>query len=173
MAEQKQRVLTQGLITGVIGYATVALYFAFANVLAGRPMLHTAALLGHRLLGRPVMSDLVVIEPQAVLVYNGLHLVVFLAVGLIAAWLVAELERYPQLWYFGLFLVVFVFFHITGFVLAFVAPVSDSVSMGSALGVGVAAVVTMGLYLIKANPGLSARVREVGDFEDFGVPRQP
>lgn len=172
MAGQRQRVLAQGLIAGVIGYATVALYFAIANAFAGRPILHTAALLGHRLLGRPVMSDLVVIEPQAVLVYNGLHLVVFLGVGLIAAWLVAEIERYPQLWYFGLFLVLFVFFHVTGFVMAFVAPVSDTVSMGSALAVGVLAVLTMSAFLIKVNPELGARVREVGDFEDFGETRK-
>ena len=42
---------SQGLVAGTIGYAIVVAYFALLNLATGRPLFHTAALLGQLILG--------------------------------------------------------------------------------------------------------------------------
>lgn len=166
MDAKRSRLLSQGMITGVIGYATVAVCFGVLNLIAGRHLLHTAAVLGHRLLGTLDSGNVVTIEAAPIFVYNGLHLVLFLLVGLIASWVVFKLEKYPQLWYLVLFLALFVFFHTIGVVLAFVEPVTDAVPMWTTLLVSLAAVLMMGGYLWLAHPRLRREVQRLGDFED-------
>lgn len=153
------------MIAGVIGYATVAVCFGVLNLIAGRHVLYTAAVLGHRLLGT-LDGNTVTIEAAPIFVYNGLHLVLFLLVGLIASWVVFKVEKYPQLWYLVLFLALFVFFHTIGVVLAFVEPVTDAVPMWTTLLVSLAAVLMMGGYLWLVHPRLRREVQRLGDFED-------
>ncbi len=166
MDAERNRALSQGLITGAIGYATVAICFGVLNLIAGRHLLHTAAVLGHRLLGTLDDGNAVTIEAAPIFVYNGLHLVLFLLVGLVASWIVFKLEKYPQLWYLVLFLVLFIFFHTIGVLLAFVEPVTSAVPMWTTLLVSLAAVLMMGGYLWLVHPRLRKEVERLGDFED-------
>jgi hypothetical protein len=100
MTEQRQRMLVDGLVAGVIGYVTVALFFMVLNVVTGRALLSTASVLGAALLGGSGESV------ELALAFNGLHLVAFLGLGYFAAWLVYETGLHPQLWYVALALFV-------------------------------------------------------------------
>lgn len=51
MNAQRKRLLVDGLIAGVIGYAVVAVFHGVLNVVGGHPPLYTAALLGELVFG--------------------------------------------------------------------------------------------------------------------------
>lgn len=104
MKPERAQIWIQGLMAGLIGYAAVALFFAVVNLFAGRSPFHTPALLGSVLFYGLRDPAQLVIEPGPVLAYNGLHLVVFLMIGLVAAFLVFEAELHHYLWYIVFFL---------------------------------------------------------------------
>lgn len=99
------RVLADGLIAGSLAYVVVVLFISAVDVMSGRSPLYTASLLGEVLLGgaRTTGGG---IDPAAVISYNGVHLVAFLIVGFVAAWLEHETELHPALWYFAVFLLM-------------------------------------------------------------------
>ena len=162
MKPEHQRLLTNGLIAGTIGYVVIAAFFALANVAQGRSPLFTARVLGNALLGEP--STAIAVAPIAV--YNGFHLVAFLLLGTAAAWLAGLVERRPQWWYLLFFLALVVFFHLFGAVASLAAPSGSAVPLWEVLGASLLALVAMSLWLWRAYPGVVAGVREVGDFED-------
>lgn len=157
----KERVVKLGLVTGAIGYAVVVVFYAAVNVLAGRAAWHTADVLGRALLGEAATW------PATIFVYNGLHLVVFLVIGLAAAWLVEETERHPGLWYIVLSLALFVFMHIFGAVAAFAAPVREALPLWSILLASLAAAMAMGALLWRTHPALRSEIVRDGEFEDL------
>jgi hypothetical protein len=148
-------------VTGAIGYALIGAFFAIFNVLQGHPALRTAAILGNALLGQPSTS----IEAAPIAVYNGLHLVAFLVLGIAAAWTAGLVERRPQLWYLLLFLGIFVFVHLFGVVATLVAP-GNAVPLPRILAASLVAVAGMAAWLWRAYPGVALGIRAVGDFED-------
>ena len=162
MKPENQRLITNGLVMGAIGYALIGTFFAAVNVLQGRSPLLTAAILGNALLGQPATS----IEAAPVAVYNGLHLVVFLVLGTAAAWMAGLVERRPHLWYLLLFFGVFVFFHLFGAVATLAAPSGNTVPLPLVLVAGLLAVAGMAAWLGRAYPGMTKGVRSAGDFED-------
>lgn len=83
---------------------------------------------------------------RAVLVYNGLHLAVFLVLGTMAAWLALLAERGPHFWYIGAVLLFFVMFHMFGGFLFLSDPVHSALPLWAALGAGFGA----------ARPGITA-----------------
>lgn len=156
----KERVVRLGLVTGAIGYAVVVVFYAAVNLLAGRAVWHTADLLGRALLGEAATF------PATIFVYNGLHLLVFLGLGVAATWLVEETERHPRLWYIVLSLALFVFMHIFGAVAAFAAPVREALPVWSILLASLAAAVAMGAFLWRTHPDLGSEIVRDGEFED-------
>jgi len=90
MRENTARVATEGLVAGLLGYLTVSLTMGAIDLLSGRSVFRTAALLGKPLVGGVPGTD--AITPDAILAYNGVHLLVFLALGFVAAFVVYELE---------------------------------------------------------------------------------
>jgi len=95
-----RRTLRDGLVVGLIGYATVALFYSTFDVLAARDALHTVNMLGRtvfRGLRDPsVLQFPLSIDTCAIFAYNALHLVLALAIGLIVAALVAAGDRTPE-----------------------------------------------------------------------------
>jgi hypothetical protein len=95
----ERRTLRDGVIVGLLAYAAVALFYSAFDVLAARGTLHTVDMLGKavfRGLRDPaVLMFPTQLDPAAIFWYNGLHLVLSLAIGLIVTGLVAEAERHP------------------------------------------------------------------------------
>lgn len=94
------RTVRDGVVAGLIGYASVAAFYSAFDLLAARGSFYTVNLLGKAVfrglrdpgvLQYPVQPDV-----PAILLYNGLHLAIALAVGLIVVRLVGQAERHPS-----------------------------------------------------------------------------
>jgi hypothetical protein len=161
MRAETPSVLTGGMYAGLMGYGTVVLVQALTNVVAGLSPFHTAALLGSVLFYGLDDPAALVVAPGPVLAYNMIHLLVFLAFGILASWLVAQAEAYPILRYVVLFTLVFVAFHLYGGMLLLVHPLVGR-SAAWRIGVpGVVAAVVMGAYLLWAHPPLWRSLRDL------------
>ena len=91
MKKSTASVLVDGLLSGLVGYALISVYFAMSNIVAGLPALDTIQNLGAALFGGT--------SPGLIIAYNGLHLGVFLVLGVVAAVLIHEVELHPAGWY--------------------------------------------------------------------------
>jgi hypothetical protein len=161
MTEKTKLVLSGGLVSGLIGYATVIVVVSALNVLTGRSIFHTAALFGSSMFYGLEDPAALQIEPGPVLAYNMVHVLAFLAIGLFASWLVSVAERYPPAQYFILVTLVFVAFHIFGALLLFSEPLLGGGAWVIVGVAGVAAAATMGWYLMKTHPLLRQELREI------------
>jgi hypothetical protein len=99
------QVLEDGFFVGVIGAAVVALWYLLLDTIAGRP-LFTPSLLGSILFRGATDVSNVTIDPATVAWYTAVHVLAFLGVGLVASWLAAQFEKFPQVGIVMLFLFV-------------------------------------------------------------------
>lgn len=152
----------EGIVVGLIAYASVALFYSAFDLLAARGSLYTVDLLGKAVfrglrdpgvLQYPIRPDLTVI-----FWYNGFHLMMSLAIGLIVTRLIGHAERHPARAPAVLITVV------VGFVLTILAvgwltssmrPVLPWWSIVVANGL---ATLLAGLYLLRKHPGLWGRL---------------
>src|SRR5687767_7561264 len=93
------RIVREGIIVGLTGFAAVALFYAAFDFLAARGFLFTVNLLGEAVffgLRDPgVLWTLIAVNLNAVLLYTALHLVMSLVIGMFVSWLVSHLEGPP------------------------------------------------------------------------------
>lgn len=150
----------QGMVAGLAGYACVAAVIAVADVVAGHSPFYTAALLGGALFYGARDLPSVLIGPGPVLAFNGLHLVVFLALGMIAAWFADFSERGPHFWYVGLVAMMLIAFHLAAVVFMLPAPLRDEMLVWQTLVAGAVAAMAMTAYLVAVHPRLRAELRD-------------
>lgn len=146
----------QGLIAGLIGFATVAVLMFIVDLAAGRPPFYSAAALGSALFSGASDPNHVTVTAANVLGYSVVHLAVFLAFGLIAAGLASVADRGRQLWFIGLFFFIFVSFHMFGAVQALGTPMRPALSEAMLWGAGIAGAAMIALYLLHAHPRIRA-----------------
>jgi hypothetical protein len=147
-------VILHGMAAGLIGYATTVVFFLIADPISGRPVFHTPALLGSALffgLREPAGLE---IGPGPVLAYNGIHCLVFLVLGFVAAWFTRLSERLPGGWVLAVNLTAFVLFHVYGAFVFFTEPIRAAIPLGGAVGATVLAVGAMSAYILWAHPQL-------------------
>ena len=89
MSDERNRLIREGFIAGLLGYGAVVALFAVLNVAAGLSPFHTASVLGTALLGS-ALDQAGPLGP--VLAYNGLHLVVSILLGVGASFLANQAE---------------------------------------------------------------------------------
>lgn len=155
----------EGFVAGLVGYVTIVVLYAAGNLIGGEWILHTPALLGSALLGRPVQDAGPWLGPAPIFVYNGLHLLAFLAIGYAAAWVTREIELHPSAWYVFFFLFIMMFVLSLVVVFAVAVPVLDAFPTASVVWANLAAAVTMGTYLARRHRGLLEKVDRKGDPE--------
>ncbi len=102
--ETLREVAVEGLFAGLLGYAAVVLFFVVVNLFAGQSPFYTAAALGSTLFYGISDPNAVLLEPGPILAYNGVHLVMLVVIGLVAAWLAFLTQRHHSVWYFIFFL---------------------------------------------------------------------
>lgn len=156
MKTRWQDTLGHGLVAGAIGFGVTAVVFALVNVLQGRSPFHTAAALGAALFYGVRDPSQVTLDPAYIFAYNGTHLLVFLGLGMLGAWLAALAERGAQLWYVGLFFFIFASFHLIAAVQAAALPMQRLLSGPAIWMAGIAAAVLMGVYLLRVYAGIWA-----------------
>ena len=160
MRAERVQTNVQGLVAGFIGYAAIALFFAIVNLVAGRSPFFTAAFFGNALFYGVRDPAAITIWPGPVFAYNGVHLLMFLVLGMIASWLAYLSERGPQFWYIGAILFLFVVFHMYGFVLLITGEVQSVVPIWTVFVSTVLAGTAMFGYLVWVHPRFRAELRE-------------
>jgi hypothetical protein len=133
-------VVTQGLLTGVLGAVAVALWFLALDLMAGHPFRTPGALGAALFFGAQGPSDFPV-SPALIAGYTVLHLGVFSAFGILFVGVARGLERAPQ---FAL-LVALAFIVLEALVLPVMALSAEwvlgtvgwwSVAVGNAVAIG-------------------------------------
>ena len=157
-----RRTIRDGIVVGLIGYASVAVFYSAFDFLAARGTLYTVNMLGRavfRGLRDPaVLQFPMALDPQAIMLYNALHLALALIIGLIVTGLVAMGEQSPARRR-GVRLVIAAGFVVTigviGFLTTSLRPVLPwwSIVVANALAVALA-----GAYLLRQRPGLWSRL---------------
>jgi hypothetical protein len=159
MRESRREVLVHGVIAGVIGYATVVLFFSLLSMAGGRSPFEIPSAMGSALLLGGAENG-VGVEAGAVLAFNGVHMLLSLGVGLVVAWLLYEAERHYQLWYVVTLLLI------GGFIIALLAmgvlgsELARAVSWSSVLVANILWAITMGGYLYQYHRGLGQEIEQ-------------
>lgn len=151
--------IREGLITGLLGAASVAVWFLIYDVISGRVLFTPAALGSAVFLGAHGAAD-VQITSLTVLGYTALHVTAFVLTGLIAAGVVAAAEEYTEAVLLGgvLLLVTFEAFSIGMFsILAY--WLVETLSWKNILGANAVAALVMGGYLYYRHPTLARDLR--------------
>ena len=156
-AARPHGLVREGIVTGLVGAAAVAIWFLVVDTVGGRP-LYTPALLGAVLAGSPDAA--LAAEGGSRLSYAALytvvHLLAFAALGVLATFLVHRAERTPAL--VALLLMLFAAVEVS--FIAFVAllevqAIGEIAWYQVAIGNVIAALV-MGWYLIRNHPSVGA-----------------
>lgn len=143
----------RGLLTGVFGAGTVAMWFLMLDIAAANPFFTPAALGSVLFLGAASSAD-VQVSLGVVAGYTFLHLSAFGVVGIGLTWLAERLERAPSFWLLALLSLIV----LEGLFLGTLGVLSHWV-LGRigwwAIGVGnISAVVVMGIWLWRTHPQL-------------------
>jgi hypothetical protein len=112
--------VTEGLLVGALGAATVALWFMVVDIIAGEPF-HTPISLGGGLLGLAGISEAGMMTQ--LLSYSVFHYGAFAVVGILAAYSTHLSERFPVV--LALFVPLFVTFQLGFYGITAVLAVTD------------------------------------------------
>lgn len=165
MQSRTRKVIREGLIAGVIGATSVAIWFLVVDSIARRPFF-TPQLLGTALLG--VFDRTLDALPRSfaatIIMYTVVHYAAFCIVGIIASVVVHMAETAPSI--LGGFFILFIAFEL-GFH-GLVAILQETTVLGSLawyqIMVGnVIAASLMGMYLWRVHPELRAEMRHALD----------
>ena len=109
------QILEDGFFCGMLGAGIVALWYLILDTLGGHPF-YTPSLLGSLLFQKGAVASAVTVQPAIVAWYTAVHALAFLLVGMVAAWLAAQFEKFPAVGIAMLFL--FVIFETAFFIFA-------------------------------------------------------
>jgi hypothetical protein len=150
------RLYQEGIIAGIIGAATVALWFLVVDALNGRP-LYTPTVLGTALFGRTAgVVDLqtLPVSMEMVLMFTWVHGLAFAAIGGVASRLLGMAERNPSIG-FGVLLLFVVFeFGFTVAAMLFAAPILKVLTWPAVLVANLLAAAAMAAYFRLRHPSL-------------------
>jgi hypothetical protein len=152
-------VLEDGVLTGMVGAAVVALWFLVLDGARGH-LFFTPSLIGSVLFLGQTPAEVSSVNGLVVLAYTGLHGILFLIAGIAVAWMFSEFERNPQ---FGMVLLL-LFLLFESIVFSFEAAVVPGlVGATGTLAVASAnlfAAVAMFWFLLRRHPTAIARLRD-------------
>jgi hypothetical protein len=150
----ESRIVREGIIAGLIGAAAVAILILVFDVASGAPF-QSPAILGSAILKGIRDPNLATLSAGTVLGYTVIHGLGFIAVGLIAAYLVASAEREPAM--VLALLIFFAAFEV--FFLALIAfwalPVLGVLAWWEILAGNLVASAAMLYYFHRCHPGLA------------------
>ncbi|MBI4541822.1 MAG: hypothetical protein HY705_02195 [Gemmatimonadetes bacterium] len=154
--------IREGILTGLVGAAALALWFLIVDVLAGRPF-HTPAALGAGLFRGVRAAEAAAMPegaPALVAGYTVFHALVFVAAGVILSHVVAMVEHEPAIILLAGF-ALFVFFEFSYFVFAlvFVQRVLAEISWPALLVGNAVAAFSMGGFLYSRHPRLHFKLQ--------------
>ena len=159
MRKSTAHILATGAVAGAIGFGVTALGFLVLDLVTGRGFGFTPSLLGGALFEDAREACDVRATASAIAAYSAVHMLVFLVVGWLGAWLFSVIAARPWFWMGALLLFIIVTFHLYGAVLGILAPVQGCFSLYHVLGATGAAAAAMIWYLASEHRGLLDEVR--------------
>ena len=154
--DPKESVYEEGLVAGLLGAATIAVWFLILDSIAGRPF-RTPTILGTAIFrgGQGLASaEGVPASFEMVLLYTWVHALVFWVIAGVAARLLRVAERQPNAG-FGILLLFVVFeFGFIAAALFFAEPVLHALTWPAILGGNLLAALVMGVYFWRRHPDL-------------------
>jgi hypothetical protein len=158
----ERRTLRDGIVVGLIGYASVALFYSAFDMLASRGMFYTVNLLGKALF-RGLRDPAVLMFPMqldvsAAFLYNAVHLVTALVIGVVVTALVGMGEQQPSRRTMVRVILVLGFFVTVWLVATLTTPIRPLLPMWSIISANVFAAIIAGAYLLSRRPGLWAKL---------------
>jgi hypothetical protein len=151
-------VLEDGILTGIIGAAVVAIWFLVLDTARGQMFL-TPSLLGSVVFLGQSPDDVIAVNPFIIFAYTGLHGVLFLIAGVVIARMFALFEQNPQ---FGI-VILLLFLLFESILFSFAAAVFPNlIGAIGALAVGCGnlfAAIAMFWFLIRRRPKAMAQLR--------------
>lgn len=150
-------VYQQGIVAGVLGAATIAVWFFILDLAGGRPFFYTPNLLGTALFQRGAGLEhptALTVSFETVLVYTWIHGMIFCVIGGLASKLLAIAERDIHVG-FGILLLFVIFeFGFVGAAAIFAEPVLHALAWPSVLVGNLLAAAAMVLYFWRRRAGL-------------------
>jgi hypothetical protein len=149
----------EGIVAGMIGAATIALWFLLLDAINGRP-LYTPTALGTALFrGREALADpaSLGVSLEMALMFTWVHALAFAVLGGAAAWLLSLAERDPN-YGFGILLLFVVFMF--GFIVAamiFAEEILRALTWPAILFGNLLAAGAMAVYFRRRHPNLTIR----------------
>lgn len=145
-------ILMEGFITGIIGAGIVAAWFLLLDTIQNVP-LWTPSLLGTVLFkGTEAAVAHQQVDPGMVAAYTLVHHAAFIGVGLVASFLVSEIERIPPLGIALIFLFVFFETAFQIFLLAVGGPLLGGIAFWGVALANLLAAAGMAAYLWYRHP---------------------
>lgn len=151
----QQRVLREGVMTGLIGAGIVAAWFLIFDLSRGEPLFTPGALGSALFFGASDMAA-IQITPLTVGGYTAAHVLAFVAAGMVASVVLTEAETKPPM-LFGAFMLFIIFEAFFMGVMALVAEfLLGPLAWWTILVGNLVATAAMGAYLWKEHPQLAA-----------------
>ena len=153
------RVYKEGLIAGVLGALTVAVWFLAVDMTHGHPF-YTPTVLGTALFGRgawPATLETLPPSFEMVAMFTWVHVLAFAVVGVVVARLIAMAERNPSLG-FGfvlLFVILEACFTVAAMIVA--EPVLRALTWPAILAANLLAAAVMAAYFWLRHPTMQMR----------------
>ena len=166
MPASRERIVFEGLVAGLLAYMAVALVFAGADLVLGRALFATPALIGSVLFYGAHGAGPGPVSAGPVAAANGVHVLLSVGIGLVAALVVEETERHPQFFYATFFMVVAFLFASTAILLGVPSAITRAAPWAVTLVANVVGLAVAGAYLWRAHPRLRARVSALSGGEE-------
>lgn len=169
---EEHSVLREGMVSGLLGAAVVAVWFLVLDGLF-RQVFFTPAALGSLLFHGAASPEAVRMAPSVVLGYTVVHVAAFFLFGMVVAALVAQAEKTPPFLFAVMLLgVVFEVFFVA-MVASLGTWVLEAFAWWSVLGGNLLAALSMGAYLWRRHPDLRDRVMEGDLWSEGGASAPP
>ena len=172
MERARERVVLEGLVAGLLAYGVVAVVFAVADIVLGRGLFHTPAVIGN-LLFYGGLDPTASVTAGPVAAANGVHIALSMLVGLAAALLVHETELHPQLFYISFLVVVFFLLASTAILLGIPSAITRAAPWAVTLVANLAGALVAGAYLWRAHPALRGALEDTGAEKEEAEPATP
>jgi hypothetical protein len=153
------RVYQEGIIAGVLGGLTVAVWFLVVDAVHGRPF-YTPSVLGTALFGRGVWpGSLETLPPsfEMVAMFTWVHLLAFAVLGVVVSRLIAMAEEHPSLGFGFVLLFVILEACFTAAVMIVAAPVLRALTWPAILVANLLAAAVMAGYFWLRHPTMAMR----------------
>jgi len=150
-------VYQQGITAGVLGAATIAVWFFLVDLLSGHPLFYTPNVLGTALFRHGAgleQPQTLTISPDTVLVYTWIHGLVFCALGGLAAKLLELADRDVHIGFGVLLFFVLFEFGFVGAAFIFAEPILHALAWPSVLIGNLLAAAAMAAYFWRHHPYL-------------------